>query len=102
MQNFNQDSFGQKLYFNFRQDISANTALAMELEPQEGDSSDVTPVLETADLYVGDEQFLANEYVSYTIQDGDFDEYAGLWKAIVTATLPAQTITGSVLFRVVK
>ena len=111
MQNFNKDGFGQKLYINFNQDVSTATAFEVKLQPEVGQTLERTGVLETSDLYVGDEKYLANEFVSYTIQDGDFTQTddlgtpsftkVGRWRAKCVATLPGSTIaTDFELFRV--
>ena len=92
MQSVNKDGFGQKLYVDFNQDISANTALTITFRPEAGDEIDKTPTLETTDIYVGDQYYQANQYVSYTVEDGVFDGYIGRYQMKATATLATETV----------
>ena len=87
MQIINKDAYGGKLYVNFGRDISAATTLTLKLQPEVGADIGVTPTLETSDAWVGDEQFDANQFVSYTITDGMFDNYVGRYRAKATATV---------------
>jgi hypothetical protein len=93
MQKINVDSFGEKIYVDFGEDISTNTALSATLRPQSGADAEKTPVLETADLWVEDKKLLANQFVSYTTQSGDFDDWVGTWQIKAVATLPSMTIS---------
>lgn len=94
MQKINKSTFGEKLYIDFNEDISSNTALTMKLQPRSGEVIEVTPTLETTDLYVEDQLHEANQYVSYTTTSGMFDNYApGQYRAKATATLPSKTIS---------
>jgi hypothetical protein len=87
MQIISQDEEGQKLYLDFGIDILSNTALTMNFEPKVGDDIDVTPTLETSNLWVGDKQFLANQFVSYTVTTDMFSDYTGKWRMKATATV---------------
>ena len=88
---YNQLEYGQLIYVNFGEDISAATELTIILEPKVGDTIDTTTgvTLGTANIDVNDETYLANQYIKYTIQENDLD-YAGLWrkkgKAKISAT----------------
>jgi hypothetical protein len=92
MQVFNKDGIGQVLYVNFGQDISTQTAISIKLNPQSGTELTKTGTLETSDLYVGDQQYLANQYASYTLEDGVFDDWIGIWEAKGIATLTSTTV----------
>jgi len=89
MPNFNKNEFGQIIYVNLGEDVSTNTSLAMYLQPKLGTQKEVVPTLGTANVDVDDETYLANEYLKYTIAEGDLD-YSGLWrvkgKAILSST----------------
>jgi hypothetical protein len=98
MINYNQDSFGQKLRVNFRQDVSTATAYTLEMQPESGETVEKVPALGTVDVDVGDETFLANQYVEYTIEENVFDDYAGRWRAKAIATLPTETISTNYMF----
>lgn len=103
MINFNIDSFGQKLRVNFDQDVSAATLFSMELEPEHGDTLTKTPTLGAVEVDVGDETFLANQYVEYTVEAGIFDDWVGRWRAKAIATLAGETIaTEYRFFRVME
>ena len=85
MQNINIDGVGQKIYSNFGVDISAATVLTMTLEPEQGQKIEVTPILETANKDVGDDKFLANQFVSHTTTLEQFP-FVGRWRVKSTAT----------------
>lgn len=87
MINFNKDASGQKLRVNFNQDISSGSIFKMYMEPQiNGEVREISPaVLGTSDVMVGDEKFLANQYLEYTIQADDFEDYTGIWRVKGTA-----------------
>lgn len=101
MQIINRDSYGQALYFDLGVDISSATALTLKLQPEVGSDVDVTPILGASDVWVGDQQFLANQYVYYTITDGMFDAYTGRWRGKATATVGSRVYGSEYkLFRV--
>jgi hypothetical protein len=87
MQTINQDGQDTKIYLNFGRDLSSNTALTMSLEPERGDDIDVTPTIETSDMWLEDEYLTANYYVSYTITEDMFEDYTGRWRVKGTATI---------------
>jgi hypothetical protein len=100
MQKFNIDSVSQIIRVDLGQDISAATVLTMTLEPNVGDKVEVTPTVGVSDVGVGDQTFLANEYVEYALQAEEFD-YVGRWRAKATAKLASSTVASDyVLFRV--
>jgi hypothetical protein len=80
--NFNEGEYGSVLRVNLDTDISAGTTLTVELEPQTGDLKSFTSnvALGTVNVTVDDQTFVANEYLEYTLQDGDLDQ-AGQWRA---------------------
>jgi hypothetical protein len=101
MINYNQNSFGQKLRVNFGENVSSATACQLDLQPESGEIIEKIPVLGTVDVDVGDETFLANEYVEYTTEEDVFEDWTGRWRAKAIATLSGETIaTEYVLFRV--
>ena len=100
MQNTNVDEVGKKIYSNFGEDISAATVLTMTLEPEEGQKIEVTPILETANKDVGDETFLAKQFVSHTATLEEFP-YVGRWRVKSTATIAGVVkVARYVFFRV--
>lgn len=103
MQNINIDTFGDKLYINFREDISSNTALAMTIQPKDGgEKIEVTPTLGTTKTTVGSVDYEANQFVEYPTTEGMFnDSGEGIYRMKATATLSSRTITTMfTLFRV--
>lgn len=109
MQVINKKEYGTKIYINYGRDISSATSLSMVLEPEVGKSMTLTPTLETSNAWVDDEQYIANEFASYTTTENMFDPesvvngYIGRWKikgeAVVgSAKYPAK----SKLLRVVE
>ena len=100
MISYNQDASGQKIRVNFYEDISSATAFTMELEPQNGDKLEKVPTLGTVDVVVGDEKFLANQYVEHTTEASEFTK-VGLWRVKATATLASSVLaTDWVKFRI--
>ncbi len=79
----NKNEFGQLVFTNLGQDISAANSFTFILEPQRGKKLERTVsngvVIGTVDITVGDERFLANQYLQYTILEGDLD-YVGAWR----------------------
>ena len=103
MQTINVSAYGQKLRTNFGVDISSASVLTVALQPQttETDSLAKTPTLGTTDTVVGDETYLANQFTEYTVVDGDFDDYIGLWRMKSTALISSVlTVTNYEYFRV--
>jgi hypothetical protein len=74
----------------------------MTIEPEKGEKQLVTPVLlGTANVDVGNQTFLANQYVVYTTEAEQFKN-TGRWRAKATATISSSDIraTDYILFRV--
>ena len=92
MANLNKGETGQTIFANLGEDVSTATAYKFILEPKLGtklekvDADGVT--LGTANVDVGDETYLANQYVKYTTQDGDLS-YSGQWRLKGEATMSA-------------
>jgi len=94
MPDYNYLEYGQLIYVNFGEDISAATELTIILEPKVGTAIEETATLGTVNIDVNDETYLANEYVKYTIQENDLD-YAGLWRKKGKAKLSTTNIVVS-------
>jgi DNA primase len=94
MQRINKDAYGQKIYIDFNQNVSTATTFTATIQPQEGNEiTSLTPTLETSDLRVGDQLYTANQYVSVTVTENLFDDYApGIYRAKATATLSASEV----------
>ena len=103
MMNYNQDAYGNVIYCDFGEDISSATTLTMTLQPRKGSSQEVTPVLGTSDTVVGDATLTANQFVQYTVTDGLFDDYFGVWRKKATALISSvKKSTPWTLFRVTE
>lgn len=81
MTTFNEDEYGSNLYVDLGQDISTGTGLTIYLQPQRGEEKKFTTniVVGTSNITVDDSGYLANQYLTYTIQDGDLDQ-PGQWR----------------------
>lgn len=92
MANLNKSEYGQTIHINFSEDISSATAFNFILEPKQGEKLEKTAadgvVLGTSNVDVGDETYVANQYISYTVKEGDLD-YAGQWRKKAEATMSA-------------
>lgn len=89
MANINKNEYGQTVRVNFGQDISAATSYNFILEPQIGDKQEKsTAVAGTVNVVVGDETYIADQYIEYTLADGDIDQ-DGLWRLKGEATISA-------------
>ena len=101
MTNINKDEDGQTLRVNFSEDISAASDYLFIIEPKFGDKLEKTGVLGTANVDVGDETYLANEYIEYVTEDGDIDQ-SGQWRMKGEATMSSteKLITDYVQFTV--
>lgn len=90
----NQFEYGQVLRANMGEDVSTNIGLTFILQPKAGtpDSANNSTdqprnaiirttgvTVGTVDVFDGDTKLLANEYLEYTVQQGDFD-IAGQWR----------------------
>lgn len=72
--------YGFIVRVNLGVDVSSSTDLKVFLQPQIGEIKEFSGVVGTSDIDVGDSQFLENEYLEYTLLEGDVDE-TGLWRA---------------------
>ncbi|MCK5602163.1 hypothetical protein KAR91_09845 [Candidatus Pacearchaeota archaeon] len=90
---FVEGTYGSVLRVNLGTDISAGTELTVYLEPRRGDEKEFTTnlVIGTSNVNVDDQGFLANQYLEYTLQDGDLDE-AGQWRARGSAIVSGELI----------
>lgn len=87
MPNINVNETGQTLRVNFGEDISAATSYNFIIEPQIGDKLErSTSVLGTVNVNVGDETYLLNQYIEYTLASSDIDK-EGLWRIKGEATM---------------
>ena len=83
MPDLNIGEFGQKVYVNMGEDVSSASTLSFILEPQSGEkltkaAADGVAV-GSANIDYEDQTFIANEYLEYTIKEGDLT-YAGTWR----------------------
>lgn len=96
MSGFNKFEYGLVIRSNIGQDVLTNEGLEMTIQPEVGASMNATangfdiPVgaiivknplvtVGVVDVEVGDETFLANEYLEYTIQPNDLSK-SGIWR----------------------
>lgn len=81
----NSGEYGQVLRFNVKEDISSATTLEVILRDPEREESTVTATLGVLEVTTDIGTFSANEYVEYTLQDGDIDD-DGWWfaRAVIT------------------
>ena len=72
----NTGEYGQLLYANLKEDILAGTDLTFILEPKRGNKQTKTAniTIGTVSITVEDERLLANQYLIYTVQEGDFTD----------------------------
>jgi len=90
MPELNKDEYGQILTVNFATDLSTATELKMYIQPKYGEELEKTATLGTVNISVGDENYLANQYIVYTTQDGDIDQ-SGQWRKKGTAQMNSTT-----------
>lgn len=86
MASLNKGEYSQEIYVDFLTDISLATGLTVIIQPElsSGDGETVyatgaSVTLGTIDIVVGDEVYNANEYIKYTIEDGDLSK-SGTWR----------------------
>lgn len=83
MADLNKGEYGQKVYVNMGEDVSSATTITFILEPQSGEK--LTRVaangvaVGSTNITDGDTDLIANEYLEYTILDGDLT-YVGTWR----------------------
>ena len=65
----NKDEYGDKVYVNMGEDVSTATALTFVLQPKIGDSLEKSisdgVAVGASNIDVGDESYLANQYLEY-------------------------------------
>ena len=90
---FNQGEYGSKIRVNLGTDISTGTSLTFFMEPKAGDEKEFTTnlVVGTSNVTVDDDSFTANEYLEYTLQDGDLDQ-EGQWRVRGSAIVSGELI----------
>lgn len=75
----NKGEYGGTLYVNMGEDISSATAYKMILQPPFGDSLEKTATLGTETITHENRTYTANQYITYTIANGDIDQ-SGQWR----------------------
>jgi hypothetical protein len=111
MANFNKFEYGQVIRANLNQDVSTNTGLEMVIQPELGRSINSTRLNDdnprgavivnnpdvavgTVNVAVGDEIYVANEYLEYTIKENDLSK-SGIWRVKGLADISATNrVTG--------
>ncbi len=95
MSTYNYKEYGSKLYVNLGTDISAGTDLKVILQPQRGKKKEFTTniVVGTSNVEVDDQTFLANQYLTYTIQEDDLN-HEGQWRVRGNALVSSELIKG--------
>ncbi len=90
---FVEGTYGGTLRVDLGVDISAGTLLTVYLEPRRGGEKEFTTNLAvgSSNVTVDDQIFLANQYLEYTLQDGDLDE-SGQWRARGSAIVSGELI----------
>ena len=98
MSTYNRGESGQIVYVDMGRDLSTATNLTVNLQPRAGDTKIFTTNLAvgTSNITVDDQDLLANEYLEYTLQEGDIDNQqnlgytqtvVGQWRAQGEATI---------------
>jgi len=77
----NLGEYGQKVYANMRQDVSSAINAYIYLEPQIGETKKVQAVIGDTNITVDDQNLIANEYLEYTLKEGDI-AYQGTWRVV--------------------
>jgi hypothetical protein len=77
----NLGEYGQKVYANMGQDVSNPIHAYIYLEPQIGETKKRAATVGTVNITVDDQNLIANEYLEYTLADGDIN-YQGTWRVV--------------------
>jgi hypothetical protein len=79
---FNRDEYGSILRVNLGVDLGGRRIIKKILQPERGEKGEYTAnvAVGTSNIVVDDSEFLANQYLEYTIQPDDLDK-EGLWRA---------------------
>lgn len=92
MMTLNKNEYGIDIYARLGEDVSTATDYTLILDPYIGDEQIKTVSdgvsLGTTSITVDDQTYIANQYISYTLKDGDLDQ-SGLWRLRGTATMSA-------------
>lgn len=97
---------GQIIRVDLGQDISTNTGTLFILQPQVGTPKNdakntdypnsivrANATVGTVDIEVGDETYLANQYLEYTTVTDDLSS-SGIWRAKGVATVSGNNVVG--------
>jgi hypothetical protein len=92
---FNYKEFGSILRVNLGVDISAGTELTVILEPLRGEKKEFTTnvAVGSSNTVVDDQEFLADQFLEYTIQEDDLD-FIGQWRARGSAAVSSELVKG--------
>jgi len=91
MMSLNKNEYGTSLYTDMKEDISAGTAFSFIIQPKVGDSKEMVGTIGTVDITVDDQDYTANQYLTYELLDGDLDQ-SGLWRIKGEATMTATKV----------
>lgn len=90
MANLNRLETGNIIYVNLGEDISTSTVFSLMIQPRIGDTLEPNQgsgvIIGTSDVDVGDQKYLANQYLQYTFKTGDLS-VAGQWRIKAEAVL---------------
>jgi len=79
----NKGEYGQKVYVNMGEDVSSASTLTFVLDPQSGEKLEKAigdgVAVGSTNITVDDQNYIANEYLEYTIKSGDL-KYVGTWR----------------------
>jgi len=90
----NKNEFGQTIRANFGEDVSLANSFKMILEPEQGILVEKNAILGTVNIVDGDQDFLANEYVEYTIE-AEVLNRSGQWRKRGKATFSNKETLGN-------
>lgn len=107
---FNKNEYGQVIRANLNQDVSTNTGLEIAIQPELGRSKNDSQIngkphgaviatnpdvtVGTVNITVGDEIYLANQYLEYTIKADDLSK-SGQWRVKGAADItPTNRVIG--------
>lgn len=90
----NAGEYGQVIMANIGIDVSGASAYTIVIEPMRGDKLIKVATLGTVDIVDDGVKLLANQYVKYTLADGDLDE-PGMWRKRGQATMTGKEVVGN-------
>lgn len=93
VQTLNKGEYGDVIYVNINKDVSSGTSFSIKMQSRFGDLKERTEsdgvALGTTNVTVDGEKYMANEYLTYTVKEGDLD-VAGIWQlkgiAVISST----------------